>query len=128
MVVLEYGVFFFLGTSSESSSQKMVGKRTKVLVPVGTDSDGQLRLTTEALQKAILMVTKGGQVENLPQGGLIINNSNSVVQTRISENSDVMVTNVVNKEDSFCPSSLVPAAWPKVENLSQGKNKIFLDY
>ena len=105
----------------------MVGKRTKVLVPVGTDSDGQLRLTTEALQKAILMVTKGGQVENLPQGGLIINNSNSIVQTRISENSDVMVTNVVNKEDSFCRSSLVPAAWPKVENLSQGKNKIFLD-
>ena len=96
----------------------MVGKRTKVLVPVGTDSNGQLRLTPEALQKAILMVTKGGQVENLPQGGLILNNSNSlilnnsnsIIQTRISEDANVMITN-----EDLCQ----PSAWPKVENLSQ---------
>ena len=59
----------------------MAGNRTKVLVPVATDTKGQLRLTSEALQKAILLVTKGGQVENLPQGGLVLNNSNSILQT-----------------------------------------------
>ena len=65
------------------ANQKVIGNRTKVLVPVSTDSNGQLRLTSDALQKAILMVTKGGQVENLPQGGLVINESNS---TAISAN------------------------------------------
>ena len=65
------------------TTQKVIANRTKVLVPVATDSNGQLRLTSDSLQKAILMVTKGGQVENLPQGGLVINNSNS---TTISTN------------------------------------------
>ena len=39
------------------------------------DANGQLRLSSDILQKAVLMATQGGQIENLPQSGLIIANS-----------------------------------------------------
>ena len=57
----------------ETKRSPNAGIRTKVLVPVSTDENGQFRLTSEAIQKAILMVTEGGQVENLPQDGLLLN-------------------------------------------------------
>ena len=64
---------------------------------MATDSNGQLRLTSDSLQKAILMVTKGGQVENLPQGGLVINNSNS---TTISTNfAEAMLRTSANNDN-----------------------------
>lgn len=55
-----------------ATSGDKILNRTKVLVPVSTDASGQLRLSSENLQKAILMVTQGGQVENLPSGGFEI--------------------------------------------------------
>lgn len=52
-------------------------RTTKILVPVATDSSGQLRLSSEALQKAILLATRGGQIENIPHEGLVIGNNSS---------------------------------------------------
>ena len=62
-------------SSNNSTSQNgILARRTKILVPVSKDSTtGQLRLTSDNLQKAIVLATKGGQVENLPGEGLIIN-------------------------------------------------------
>ena len=62
-------------SSNNSTSQNgILARRTKILVPVSKDSTtGQLRLTSDNLQKAIVLATKGGQVENLPGEGLVIN-------------------------------------------------------
>ena len=63
-------------TKRKSETGKEVIKRasTKILVPVAKDANGQLRLSSDILQKAVLMATQGGQIENLPQSGLIIAN------------------------------------------------------
>ena len=54
---------------------------TKILVPVAKDSNGQLRLSSDILQKAVLMATQGGQIENLPTSGLIIANDADATAT-----------------------------------------------
>ena len=59
---------------------------------------------------------------SLFQGGLILNNSNSTLQTRISEedvmitNDDAMITNVdvmVTDDDVMITNSSLVPAWPK---------------
>ena len=61
-------------SSNGTSQNGILARRTKILVPVSKDSaTGQLRLTSDNLQKAIVLATKGGQVENLPGEGLVIN-------------------------------------------------------
>ena len=61
--------------ASMASTSNLLARRTKILVPVSKDSTtGQLKLSADTLQRAILEVA-GGQVENLPGEGLIINNS-----------------------------------------------------
>ena len=63
-------------SSNGTSQNGILARRTKILVPVSKDSaTGQLRLTSDNLQKAIVLATKGGQVENLPgeREGLVIN-------------------------------------------------------
>jgi len=59
---------------SEVTKEVINRASTKILVPVAKDSNGQLRLSSDILQKAVLMATQGGQIENLPSSGLIIAN------------------------------------------------------
>ena len=64
-------------SSSMTSNSNLLARRTKILVPVSKDSTtGQLKLSADTLQRAILEVA-GGQVENLPGEGLIINNGST---------------------------------------------------
>jgi hypothetical protein len=57
-------------------------RKTKFLVPVAPDSSsGQLRLSSEALQKAIIMATSGGQIENLPSEGLLVGTGSPIKLT-----------------------------------------------
>ena len=67
-------------------------------------------------------VTLLGLKISLFQGGLILNNSNSTLQTRISEedvmitNDDAMITNVdvmVTDDDVMITNSSLVPAWPK---------------
>ena len=54
-------------------------------------------------------------MENLPQGGIILNNSNSTIQTRISEDN-ILLTNDNKEKDFYSPTTMLPSlvpAWPK---------------